>query len=102
MTTLLGILAVILTVAIVFGRRVAQVLVLVAAATGLFLFLCMFGYIQYEQHVREARMAKVRAVMARVPAAVSEDTRRIFEQEVEAYLNVKSQIICEYGVLRAN
>jgi hypothetical protein len=40
-----------------------------------------------DQHVRETKAAKVRAVMARVPANVSEDTRRIFEQEVEDYLN---------------
>jgi hypothetical protein len=85
MTTLFGILAVILTIAIVFGRRVAKWLVIVGVGCCIAAFLGALGWDMYCTHVRKEH---VEFAMSHLPwVGVSDADKSIMRREFVSYFD---------------
>jgi energy-coupling factor transporter transmembrane protein EcfT len=82
MELLLGCIAVILTIALIFGRRVARIVVLVAVGVVSLVFLCVLGVNWYQYVEWSSREAKVQATMKRMPPGIPEEDRK----KIEGYL----------------
>ena len=97
MMTLFGIIAIVLTVAIIFGRKAAQRLVkvglIVAGALLALVLLLAIGAVAWfyftETLPAQKRMANVEHVMAMLPTGVPESDRAIMKQELVNYFSGK-------------
>ena len=85
MTTLFGILAVILTIAIIFGRRVAARLVIVGVVCCIAFGLYLFVYNMYLTHRQDVRKEHVEFAMAHLPAGISDADKAILRNEFDWY-----------------
>ena len=85
MTTLFGILAVILTVAIIFGRRVARWLVIVGLICCVAVALCIGGYLLYTTHEQDVRNQHIEFAMEHLPSGIADSDKEIMRQELQNY-----------------
>jgi hypothetical protein len=85
MTTLFGVLAVILTVAIIFGRRVARWLVIVGLICCIAVALCIGGYLLYTTHEQDVRNQHVEFAISHLPPGISDADKGIMRQELQNY-----------------
>ena len=85
MTTLFGILAVILTIAIIFGRRVAARLVIVGLVCCIVLGTGLGVWIMYWTHLQDVRKERVDFAMAHLPSGISDADKAILRNEFDSY-----------------
>lgn len=85
MTTLLGILAAILTIAIIFGRRVARILVIVALLGCVAFGLLILVMIWIDSHNKELQKAHVEFAMSHLPPGISDGSKAILRTEFDWY-----------------
>jgi hypothetical protein len=85
MTTLFGILAVILTIAIIFGRRVARTLVIVALLGCIAFGLFVLAVIMYGNHRAALRKEHVEFAMSHLPPGISDADKAILRNEFDWY-----------------
>jgi hypothetical protein len=85
MTTLFGILAVILTIAIIFGRRVAARLLIVGVVCCIAFGLCLGAYVIYWRHHQDVRKEHVEFAMSRLPSGISDTDKAILRNEFDWY-----------------
>jgi uncharacterized membrane protein YraQ (UPF0718 family) len=85
MTVLFGILAVILVIAIIFGRRVAARLVIFGVVCCIAFGLCVAAYILYLMHLQDVRKEHVKFAMSHLPPEISDASKAILRNEFEWY-----------------
>jgi hypothetical protein len=85
MTTLFGILAVILTIAIIFGRRVARIVVVVAILGCVLIALCAGAYVLHWKHLQKVREEHVEFAIAHLPAEIDDSNKDTLRKEFENY-----------------
>jgi hypothetical protein len=85
MTTLFGILAVILTIAIIFGRRVAARLVIVGVVCCIAFGLWVGAYVMYWTHRQDVRKEHLEFAMSHLPSGISDADKAILRNEFDWY-----------------
>ena len=83
---LFGILAVILTIAIIFGRRVAARLVIIGVVCCIAFGLCLGAYVIYRTHDQGVRKEHVEFAMSRLPSGITDASKAILRNEFDWYL----------------
>jgi hypothetical protein len=85
MTALFGLLAVILTIAIIFGRRVAATLVIFGVVCCIAFGLCVGAYVIYWMHRQDVRKEHVEFAMSHLPSEISDADKAILRNEFDWY-----------------